>query len=503
MISLEFDAYSPRAQCAVALIAALSIVERAVINREDQAGTRTLERWDDFLEIARSRPAFRSAGAVRHLDEFFVKPPKPIAQLNQRNPLTTVRVADLMAVLLNERFFKAGTPLSRAKDGEVDAPDLAELAKKLHNFSSAAHFRDIIDKTDPEKAGPDDCVIRFFRHAFGTALASHPTFPSMRIYDLRGLKAEFHGLYDRSGRRDPNSGLFAVIREARGWASAKPKDVNLLVRDLLWLLPRENEEDQAARGLYLSVVDNDSFVINERLERDAPVAIASGTMDSKDGSRQRCKLIFAEFENDRKLEVRDGVIAGTTNDEPFFAAWKVLVIRPEWQDEALQTVIYQCTASQASDALQFGYDVGAMGVLFSEKMRTKRPEVHGRREAFRSLIGHTVPQLEPSKAFGDFASQELRSRLRDVIEKAQEDLAAKSVSEQMVNFDATANELLEQVIERLQGFVTDKWHLIEPAQIITYKETRHTRRKSDVDAETSVLLSKLLERTGICRYSDA
>lgn len=404
MASIEFDEYTPRAQCVVSLIAALAIAERAIIRSRSLEVEPSLT-WDGLLQCARNR-AFRSGPKTRWLGEYFRSPVSEAAELNKKNPATTDRIAELVASVASEFYFRAGSPLAVAKQDLGE--DLGRLADKLAKFRQAEHFLNLLKLVNPEDARQDECVRKLFQEAFGDASTiCHPEFPSVRIFDLRAIKAEFHEV---DGTEGSNWGLFAVIREAGGWAVRKTNDVNILLRDVLWLMPEEDREKEKKDiedrliGYYASTIDDDIFIIEDADVEELNIITLKRLDDP--GNRQRCKLIFADFKHAHPLQVRNGIIAGRTQDEeggPFFGAWKAVFIRPDWDDRRLKTLLYQYGRCEVNMIKSLLIDANVMGVLFSDKLRSKIKEVQVWREAFRLVVANDPDLMdEPAENLENF-----------------------------------------------------------------------------------------------------
>jgi hypothetical protein len=500
MISLEFDEYTPHAQCVVALLAGLSIAERLAIKLLSPDRAASLP-WDNFIARAH-QVSFRSAGKMRYLDEYFRSPVANVVELNEKNPGSIERIAYLIASLIGDLYFRPGSPLRLAEESVKAEPQLRELAGKLSEFSKAKHILDVLKKTNPTRAGRDECVLRYFAGAFEGPKLSHPDFPSLYIFDLIALKTEFHGRLLVGQNSDPNWGLFAVIREARGWAAEDPKNVNLLVRDALWIFPSELRKKLGFCGFYASVVDKNAFAIQE-VELDEGTVVVLAKLDTSGTRRQRCKLIFADFDYSHPFQIRNGVIAGTTGgvSEPFFAAWKALVIRPNWDELPLSALLLQCQKRDGIKVMGILTDSMAMGVLFSDPLRTRVPEVQRRREAFRAFVAND-PELVPASAtsLGEFVSRDLQSRLEAVVEDAYADAAFPNPFNPLP--DTTAKKFINEIMEALAAHIKENWNLIDPAQIITFKKLKRTRNEAEVDAIIVSRLRHLLERQHVVPYSE-
>lgn len=480
---LEFDRYAPRAQCVLGFLAAVAIFERGVLKFLGETAEPTLT-FPLFLHRAsESSTGFKSrkgGGEVKFLDTYFVPPDDPKhTGFNDRNVTAVIPlVARFMSELLAGDYFRTDSPLTRALALKDEGAAYARVADRIRRLADATVFERALDAINP-----DESFRLFLNRVFDGAERglAHPEFPSLGIFDLRALKAENHGL---DLRGDPNAGLFAVVREPRGWASQNEQDINLLVRDVLWIAPHDPKARTRhdCRGYYASSIDGAAFVVDQ-IQKDEDAIVVLGSLVREGKRDQRTRLVFSEFRYRHGLQATHGVVAGTTGEiaHSFFAAWKALVVRPDWPDlPKLEALLFQCDPSDAKVAFSILADTRAACVLFSKELRVSKPDVHQRREAFRSLIASDRGLMSPQhEALGDLLSQDLVQRLAAAVaQPAKADPAAA----------------IESVMRALAAYASERWHLIEPAQIIVFKTAEHTREMRQVPVAARQFLQLLLER---------
>lgn len=501
MISLEFEAYEPRTQCVIALIAALSVLERKVGKANpNYAPTLT---WESFIGLAHQEPPIRGAlrrgkqGPRRFLDDYFAPPGQTLVGFGGRSKGVTPKIAQLVSKVIS-RYLASDTPLDAARKGDGKPSTLSVLIAKISAFADPTHLGSILDKVNPEQTGRGACVERFLDLAFGETPEGlkHPEFPALSLFDPKALKIEHHGLFGTEDRA--NWGLLAVIREARGWAAQKQKDVNLLVRDILWLAP-EGQRREDFFGFYASTLDRDAFVLDDFQLEDETI-VTRGRLRRPGKRAQRNKILFADFETSHPFQLRYAIIAGATGEwgDPIFAGWKALIVRPKWKDIKLDALLYQMGPEDAAVTADILSHQNVCGVLFSNELRAAKADLQKRREIFRELLANDESLVsEPVISFSAFLGEALRERLDNLLF----DIARERSASAPNLFGDNPNETIERIVDDLEKFVQEKWHLVEPAQIILYKKLPQTRVLNDVDQATREKLAVLLDRTDVGQYA--
>lgn len=492
---MEFDHYPPRNQCVVTLLATLSLVERSIIRSSGAEVTPSIH-WSAFLECA-SQSSFMSSGEPRQLDEYFLNPRKAVRL--GKNDETLGRVAKLVAEFVSGFYFSKTSPFVVAE--KAKEPPYVEIIRRLRLFSSPDNVKSVLEASNPDRWGRGRCIREFLSVAVGKVPLRHPDHKTLSIFDDRAIKSEFHGL--KGPKDNSNWGLFAVIREARGWAERNQPDVNIIVRDVLWLLP-PNMRDPKSQfvGFYVSVIDKAAFVVyDSQIEENSVIVLC--TLNKEDGTHQRCKLMFADFTNSHPLQVRHGIITGMTGDskQPYFAAWKALLIRPDWPDTSrLESLLSQLKPDQAELAHGITSDNNAAGVIFSNELRRKNADVQSRREGFRRIISDDAELTgNLSTTVGGFMSEQLKKQLGAAFDV----LYNKQLSGFSGDPDSLQDDLIESAMDVLTAAIKQNWLYINPAQIITYKKALVTRRSADFPKEMLADLQKLLDRTNITEYPDS
>jgi hypothetical protein len=250
-------------------------------------------------------------------------------------------VADVLKV-----YVKPNAPLARA----ISAParpgihnDFLRAALDCfqRRASEPSQIRLLIETDRPTRSKNDR--IRRSREALfpDQGLPPHPLFPSRPLFDPVLLQAEFLPIRIEDSL-DPvtsNCDLYAVLREARGWTSPDPAETNILVRDLLWI--RRSEEPREHRdlteveggdhpiGIYISAIDRSCLFV-EKIDRDGPNVMLTACSGNASRYDQRMTMIFAGRGSRQPLRIRHGVLSGSAGADNNLAAWKCLIVRPEW-----------------------------------------------------------------------------------------------------------------------------------------------------------------------------
>ncbi|MBV8141842.1 MAG: hypothetical protein JOZ60_07350 [Verrucomicrobia bacterium] len=112
-----------------------------------------------------------------------------------------------------------------------------------------------------KKASHNVLLETFITKVFGNFCGiPHIEFPPLPLICAPSVACEFHGLASDEGKSFSRPGLLAVLREARGWAvePGQESDINLIVRDLLWLKCPDDLELRRGKitGLYFSAIDH-------------------------------------------------------------------------------------------------------------------------------------------------------------------------------------------------------------------------------------------------------
>lgn len=497
-MGLQFDKYQARAQCVLGFLAAVAIFERSVIKELGLSADPTLD-FDRFLGWAHEKSTNIRAKAGerrrRLMDEYFL-PPGHLrhAEFSGKNKQdVTPLVAEFMAGLLSDHYFREGSPLVTIRNQRPVDESYGRLARQIEDFKDKDYFQKVLDDSKPETA-PQESLKRFLTKAFGEVPVElrHPNFPSLPIFDLRAVKAENHGV----NIPDANAGLLAIVREPRGLAAQEESDVNLLVRDILWLSPIDARAKMSSArakapvyGFYASLMDPDAFVI-DAVQKEQDTIIVLGKLEHRGKKTQRTRVVFSKFQQSHPLQTSYGVVAGTTGDDgDHFSAWKTLVIRPDWPDTAkLEALLYQCGPQEQATAYSILSDAGALCVLFSKDFRKEYPACQERRDTFRSLIASDPWLIAPRPdVLGDLLRAELTSTLASIFEEEP----------RRIGGGRAGPDLLYRVLDAIEKLITDRWHLIEPAQIIVFKEPHHTSTIEDLMSSIRQPLSLLLERNNI------
>ena len=510
-MKLVFDKFHARMQCFVALLAAIAVFERYLAQQFGLAYTPT--EYKTVVAAAHEVPAYirvKKDSTRRLLSEYFRPAGDPLrrAELTKRNYVpVTPKILEFLQDFIEKAFLTEHSPIGKACAGALGNAQEQELAQRIQRFTKAEleELIEAIDEVEPEDKG-DASILPFLEETLGEVNLPHPDFPCLALFDVRALKVEFHGFDLHDEPAEKNWGLYSIIREPRGWAAEHKEKINSLVRDTLWLSPRVCTKDEP-RGFYTSAFDNDAFVIDDlRSDEDTVIAqgILAGSQESAEPT-QRTRVVFSKFRRSRSLEASHGLVAGTAGDgrSPTFAAWKALIIRPDWQNlNKLQGVLFQLDQSaqsveeDAALAYKLLSDDRASGVLYSEKLKKRFPDfpdMSSRRRIFRSLIASDRTMVTSKReVLGDFLSK----RLSDEFEIA---LTALHAGKRPATGQAAAAAALrdtkaisELMMATLSNYVERVWHQFEPTQLIMFKSADYSAALStpEIRAQLQTLMSK-------------
>ena len=288
--------------------------------------------------------------------------------------------------------------------------------------------------------------------------------------------------------------LYAVVREARGWAAESGKDVNLIVRDLLWLR-RENTPTQTYKqsddhlvGLYVSAMDQVCFYV-ERVEIQSSNVFLTARTNHHAEAAQRLTLIYEATTLESPLHIRDGILSGWASEHSNLAAWKCLLIRPNWDFfHQLRTIMAQANLKNLEKIYNVCADVSAIGVCFSDEMREIHPDwsAQARREAFRRLVATDVEYSRHHQEYlGKYMTQKIHDELQTVIADQVALLATQNILSKSIIDIATS-----KITDTINRIAFENWHLIEPAQLITFRR-RSRPRDTLHDVECLIDLQKV------------
>lgn len=180
------------------------------------------------------------------------------------------------------------------------------------------------------------------KHGTETALDG---LPGLSVKDGLAWYHRSVGL-DRSKSADINySGFFHIVREARGSVTNDPDDVNLLLRDMLWVrsvtdplgeIPLEDDDyRQQTRtkthgsplGIYYSVLEQAVYEV-KRLKVVGDVLIIEGlALFDEHNESKPLSLHLPKFD-DASLNFSMGTLTGATNERLRTGSWSVVGIRP-------------------------------------------------------------------------------------------------------------------------------------------------------------------------------
>jgi hypothetical protein len=413
-------------------------------------------------------------------------------------------------------YSRPNGPLARcaARSGENATPDQIFIRRAYSVFTDHAHGSErlcaLLDRLIPNdlpKRPKDDLVLDIVAELLPDPQPPHPLIPSRTLFDPLMVQAEFLPV-----RSDPTADaftnscdLYAVIREARGWTPSNPADTNILVRDLLWI--RDTDAPQAIQdmklgkggakivGIYFSAIDQCCFYVERSVKQGANVIITARTMHDP-GNTQYLTLIFASRPSRQPLVIRDGIVSGSADDSDTLAAWKCLIIRPDWPFfYHLRTVLHETTLGDIHqrDPYSLCAELRAVGVIHSKALVEQVSNLGQRRNAFRQLLLQGTKHPGPSKErFSTNIQKEIEGALRGRFNDPDQ---IQELLSTVLDHPERTTELVAPILKEV---AVDNWHLIEPAQIVSYPRTNSMLERGNSENLKQVKL--LLELDNMALY---
>lgn len=150
----------------------------------------------------------------------------------------------------------------------------------------------------------------------------HPDWQPARAFSTEAVKTAIYGRLPAE-KEARAFGLYAVIREARGWETfdSKPHEANMLVRDLLWVRPSKSARPSpgTAEAIYFSGIEDKAYFAQ-------CTAVGRGFKfdgATRDAAEQTMQMICSEL--DSSAQPRLALLTGATRSARRHGAWKVLL----------------------------------------------------------------------------------------------------------------------------------------------------------------------------------
>jgi hypothetical protein len=335
--------------------------------------------------------------------------------------------------------------------------------------------------------------------------AEHPSLPGIPAADEFALASEHSGLIETPGDSAwKKTGLFSIVREARGPYTSEKPDVNVIVRDLLWIRRRVGE-DPSRRvsddnnlggdiGFYFSTFDGIVYEIRNLKIRNRMVMLYAISFMRSGAERSLC-MYYPESVHDHPLHCTEGILMGTLRDEKRPGAWKVFIVRPDWNDLGTLDVRLSIYLDHLRRLGRQEYDVAVakcfdfvsannlIGVLYSRDWARQNPQLslESTRPQFRTMLFEKRAQARRDQIFvGNRIDEALRNKL-----------AAVSRSKSKVNVDG--------VMAVLHSVLTENWQLIEPAQLIS---SGYSPDEVEADPAAHDALKDFVRRDRVLAYTE-
>lgn len=476
----------------------MSLTERLALSAQGlPQEQRTFSSWQQVVDYARrNTPRFRSSGVERYPSDFLTIHP---VSLTDRNKQSLPRFQAAICRVLDHYLRPDGAlsafaslSIRRQEPVATFLKDSIEIWKTLNAGNGILQ---ILETAQPD-IFPDQIIENVDRHLFkDMRRASHPLFQSLTLFDPLLIKSEFlttSGYSDSPNYAGANSGLFAVVREARGWSAVEEKEVNVIVRDLLWIEdPSASTKDvdaAAFHGLYISAYDEECYRLKEPLLQSDNIVV-SGTTESTETASHWMTLLFPATFHSHPLQIRDGILTGFAGRRLNLGAWKLLLIRPDWEfHRQLATILAQATLGNIGNILAASRDSHAIGVIHSEHLIAGDAELSKRRDIFRRLISIDADVPNYAKGlFEDVLGDPIRTEVtnqmvQQILELVRQDELDKIGPVIRGIMDAAAAKLMETTST-----------VIEPAQIITFRHRTVTRTIDSIAEHDQNDIAKLLD----------
>ncbi|NSZ09771.1 hypothetical protein G6M14_25710 [Agrobacterium tumefaciens] len=513
-VALQFDVFSIHARCCIALVGAIALLQKWVAKLDGREADPVT--WKTFLIAARKAPTFQSAGKRISLDTCFIinetKRDKR-RSLDRRNWDTVDRVANMIVDLIDAAYENGSLSLEKSDTGEGQEVGqkiglllkLCELQResqpqgKPTKDDDKSHISGLIEEVDERPE--DEAVVEFIESIFGKSTLDHPDFPAIKAFDIEALKAELLDLVDNNGEGGIHGGLFAIVREARSWSEKKDHLGNLIVRDILWLLPQEVDDEKPERnaGIYVSATDRAAFIVDRIVPEETMLHLV-GHLEKNDRVAQRLKLILTKFGAGHGLEHRFGVLTGVkpSKSGQDLGSWKILAIRPTWDMRVLNCLIAQLYRTKIATCTKLLMDNNMCGVLYSNLINKNEPDLRQRRVSLRTLLmDEPSSQANLSTSLGGFLRSRFEERLNPYLKKFHS-MPLPSDGQVEEFYKGHTNFLLDQIGVTL----LENWIYVNPAQFFIFKKYAETSEVGDVAPEIIELLTPLLETTRVYKSVD-
>ncbi|MGR9179738.1 hypothetical protein ACU8OR_30015 (plasmid) [Rhizobium leguminosarum] len=509
--ALQFDLFSTHARCCLALLSTIALLQKWVAKLDDKKSDPIT--WKSFLAAARKAPTFKSARDKASLASCFDLNEDERKALDGRNWETVDRVGHLIVDMIGKahdngslRLLNTSGEIGQSVDRKIERLlQVCERQKASQPQGKPTKDDDrsyISDLIEPVVERPfNDAIVEFIESIFDENDLPHPDFPAINAFDLAALKAELLDLNNNDGEAGTHGGMFAIVREARSWSEKKDQLGNLIVRDILWLLPQEVDEEEPARraGIYVSATDKSAFIV-DRIVPEENMLHLVGHLEKSERVTQRLKLILTKFEVGHALEHRFGVLTGVTPSKSGqdLGSWKIVAIRPTWDMRVLNCLIAQLYQTKIATCTKLLMDNGMCGVLYSNFINKNEPDLRERRVSLRTLLmDEPSSQKNLSTSLGGFLRSRFEERLNPYLKNLRSmPLPPDDTTDDFYN--GQTNFLLDQIGQIL----LENWIYVNPAQFFIYKEYPETSQASDVDPAIASMLKHLLETTRVWESID-
>lgn len=231
----------------------------------------------------------------------------------------------------------------------------------LYNTKSQFNLKGLNFAESNQKIGKHNTdIINQNMNLAASSMAKWATYMGHKLpylTELPGLTASMGDAWSRRHSKTEDSlknssnisGLIQIVREARGAITSDREDINLIVRDLLWIRPFKDRlgersiSDEMYRkrvgafhgspiGFYYSVIDGVVYEIKRLLVRSDVVMLEALALFD-DQSVSKSLTMHLPIFDDASLNFSMGSLMGATTRQKRNGAWSIIAIRPDLSHE--------------------------------------------------------------------------------------------------------------------------------------------------------------------------
>lgn len=361
---------------------------------------------------------------------------------------------------------KAPTYFAVLNDGDADQ-SRANVVRKVTDFAKLA--------------------VKYLSEKLGGDRITSADVPGVDITDETLLKTRFMG-WSPSPAHLHDSGLYFVIRQARGHLTQDPKREGIVVRDLLWIRPGITSFENGVRGTYetygsrlgyyFSAIDEQVFEITFIVKRRDGVMMIDAIAYLDDRETKSLCLYLPSVDNGNGFSLGSMVgIVETKPIPPRTGSWTVVAMRAEidqGERDHLEGDLAVVSDAMAELSNRDDYDERIIhsvrlmesrhliGVLFSKSWlesatAEERRRLEKRDEAFSRMFRNWSIYDAPDNRVDvlvaeiNLGSDDAEIRLRRILKELVEDEERHALTPPAVQRQSDDRSALEADIETLSS----------------------------------------------------